>query len=242
MSHRDFTAELAALQHAGAATRDPIGFEHLRLMVQRLAGQPEAVQQVMAERVEAGLVRAQMRLQAQAQAQIQAQDQAQKKPPPSKPQPGPLAALPSHAAWRHGDMATLSAATAAWRPGTGTGTGTTARAPATSVPRRELHSVDRFRESWAQVAAEAQVKQALGRAPDNAGPLNSHVLVLRALEALQALSPEHLRAMLTQFDALLWLEQATQKPTLKPAPKSAPKPSSKPAAKPSARTRKGTSP
>lgn len=238
MSHRDFTAELASLQQAGAATRDPIGFEHLRLMVQRLAGQPEAVQQVLAERVEAGLVRAQMRLQAQAQAQIQAQTT----PPPSKPQPGPLAALPLHAAWRHGDTATLSAATAAWRPGTGTGTGTTTRAPGTSVPRRELHSVDRFRETWAQVAAETQVKQAQRRAPDNAGPLNSHVLVLRALAALQALSPEHLRAMLTQFDALLRLEQATQKPTLKPVPKSAPKASSKPAAKPSARTRKGTPP
>jgi len=239
MSHRDFTAELASLQQAGAAVRDPIGFAHLRLMVQRLAGQPESVQRLLAGRVEAGLARAQVRAQAQAQAHVQVRAQ-----PPSKPQPGPLAALPSHAAWRHGDTATQGAASAA--NATGASITATAQAPRPPALQRELHSVDRFRETWAQVAAEAQVKQALGRAPDNAGPLNSHVLVLRALEALQALSPEHLRAMLTQFDALLWLEQATQKPTLKPAPKSVPKPASKsasrPAAKPSARTRKGTSP
>jgi hypothetical protein len=53
------------------------------------------------------------------------------------------------------------------------------------------------------------VARAAARAPDNAGPLNSHRLVLRSLALMQAASPHYLRRFLSQVDTLLWLEWAS---------------------------------
>lgn len=71
-----------------------------------------------------------------------------------------------------------------------------------------LRSAQRFQETWALVSAETEVVQAGQRAPDNAGPLNSHRLVLHTLNAMRALSPDYLQAFLAQTETLLWLEQA----------------------------------
>jgi outer membrane protein OmpA-like peptidoglycan-associated protein len=75
---------------------------------------------------------------------------------------------------------------------------------------RELPSVRRFREAWSRIAAEDQVTQAVERGPANAGPLNSHMLVLRTLALLRDLSPDYLRRFLSQMETLQWLEQASQ--------------------------------
>jgi len=183
MNHSDFSADLAALQQAGAAQRDPIGFQHMVLMAQRLQTQPGAVQRILAGRLREALARAAARA-----------TEAAAKPPapdPSPAKPGPLAELQRH----------MQA---------------TSQPAQSKAPRPELKSLDRFRGTWAKVAADAQVDKALARAPENAGPLNSHLLVLRSLAALRELSPEHLHGVLAQLDALLWLEQATQKPTATP--------------------------
>lgn len=74
----------------------------------------------------------------------------------------------------------------------------------------EMRSVRRFRAVWARITAENQVSQALACGPTNAGPLNSHMLVLRCLKLMQSLSPEYLRRFLSHIEALLWLEQANQ--------------------------------
>lgn len=71
----------------------------------------------------------------------------------------------------------------------------------------DLKSVRQFGEVWSKIAVEQQVAQALARGPENAGPLNSHKLMLRALRLMRALSPDYLRHFLAQMDALLWLEQ-----------------------------------
>lgn len=77
----------------------------------------------------------------------------------------------------------------------------------------EMASVRRFREAWSKIAAEDQVDQAVGRGPVNAGPLNSHILVLRSLALMRTLSPDYLRRFLSHVDTLLWLDQANQKYT-----------------------------
>jgi hypothetical protein len=77
----------------------------------------------------------------------------------------------------------------------------------------EMASVRRFREAWSRIAAEDQVDQAVGRGPVNAGPLNSHMLVLRSLALMRKLSPDYLRRFLSHVDTLLWLDQANQKCT-----------------------------
>ncbi|MCU0925479.1 MAG: DUF2894 domain-containing protein [Hydrogenophaga sp.] len=110
-------------------------------------------------------------------------------------EPSPLAALNAH-------IARVSQAAAEGQ-----------RSSATPWP--ELRSAQRFRETWERLSAEHTVVQATHRAPENAGPLNSHKLVLRTLGLMSELSPHYLRRFLAHTETLLWLEQAQAQ--LKPA-------------------------
>jgi hypothetical protein len=75
----------------------------------------------------------------------------------------------------------------------------------------ELASVRGFRQAWSRRRAQDQVAQAAARKPANAGPLNSHALVLQALDLMQELSPDYLRRFVVQVETLQWLEQAREK-------------------------------
>lgn len=77
----------------------------------------------------------------------------------------------------------------------------------------EIKSVRRFVDSWSRLAAQDEIARALERGPENAGPLNSHLLVLRSLSLMGDLSPDYLRRFLVHVDALLWLEQAVPEST-----------------------------
>ncbi len=75
-------------------------------------------------------------------------------------------------------------------------------------PGRELRSAQSFRDTWSRICAEDEVTQAVEQGPENAGPLNSHRLVLRTLALMRDLSPDYLRRFLSHADTLLWLDQA----------------------------------
>jgi len=105
-----------------------------------------------------------------------------------------------------GAPASTPAATAADAPEAVAASGTE-RGPAGDAPV-DLKALDYFRDNWAQLSAERQLAQALAAAPENAGPLNSHRLVLCALERMHDVSPAYLRSFLAQIDALLWLAEA----------------------------------
>ncbi len=79
---------------------------------------------------------------------------------------------------------------------------------ATAPPGRELRSAQAFRDTWSRICAEDEVTQAVEQGPENAGPLNSHRLVLRTLALMRDLSPDYLRRFLSHADTLLWLDQA----------------------------------
>ena len=79
--------------------------------------------------------------------------------------------------------------------------------PAASA-RPDLKSAIRFRETWARISAETEVDKAAHRAPENAGPLNAHSLVLRTLALMRELSPDYLRRFMGHTESLLWLDQA----------------------------------
>lgn len=93
------------------------------------------------------------------------------------------------------------------------------RAPDSS----DMSSVVRFRRSWANGRAQERVAAATARKPRNAGPLNSHMLVLQSLDMMQALPGDYLRRFLTHIETLLWLEtaQAQGSPAGKPKRKKA---------------------
>ena len=86
---------------------------------------------------------------------------------------------------------------------------------ALAIPSRntpELSSVRRFRQAWGQLQAVDRVAQALARKPRNAGPLNSHALVLQTFALLQAASPQYLRRVVDVVETMHWLERATDAP------------------------------
>ncbi|HET6555363.1 MAG TPA: DUF2894 domain-containing protein [Dyella sp.] len=67
--------------------------------------------------------------------------------------------------------------------------------------------LDTFRQIWAGLRAESQLRQSLKRAPTNAGPLNSGALVHRSIGLMRDLSPGYLQHFLSYIDDLSWLEQ-----------------------------------
>lgn len=80
--------------------------------------------------------------------------------------------------------------------------------------RPELKAVRDFRATWTQLSVDKQLTQALAQAPENAGPLNSHQLVLRALSVMRTVSPGYLNHFMSYVDALLWLDQVDSQPVV----------------------------
>lgn len=80
-----------------------------------------------------------------------------------------------------------------------------------SSPARvmEMKSVQQFRQSWHRMKVQDQVEHALQLGPANAGPLNSHRLVLRTLGLMQDLSPAYVHHFMNHLDTMLQLDTLT---------------------------------
>ena len=76
--------------------------------------------------------------------------------------------------------------------------------------------VEQFRKQLGKISVQKQVTQAIAQAPQNAGPINSHMLVLRSLGLMRDLSPDYLNRFMSYVDTLLILEDSGQS---KPATK-----------------------
>ncbi len=70
----------------------------------------------------------------------------------------------------------------------------------------ELKTVRESRATWARLSVDKQLAQAMKQAPANAGPINSHMLVLRSLAMMQEISPDYLSRMISYVDTLLLLD------------------------------------
>lgn len=91
-----------------------------------------------------------------------------------------------------------------------------AQAPVTAAPRAELKTLRESRSTWSKLSVDKQVAQALAQAPKNAGPINSHMLVLRSLALMRELSPDYLNRFISYADTLLCLEQGENEKADKP--------------------------
>ncbi|WP_312236386.1 DUF2894 domain-containing protein [Stenotrophomonas sp.] len=69
-----------------------------------------------------------------------------------------------------------------------------------------LPAIGEFRALWATVRSRSQVRQTLAAAPSDGGPLNSAVLVHRAITLMGETSPGYLTHFLAYVDNLSWLE------------------------------------
>jgi hypothetical protein len=74
-------------------------------------------------------------------------------------------------------------------------------------PAQPLPALDDARRLWTELRSRSQLRQSLQQAPADAGPLNSGVLVHRALALMRTLSPGYLQHFLAYVDALSWLQQ-----------------------------------
>ncbi|WP_158590537.1 DUF2894 domain-containing protein [Herbaspirillum sp. K2R10-39] len=77
--------------------------------------------------------------------------------------------------------------------------------------RSELKTIRNFRNTWSKLSVDKQVAQALEQAPKNAGPINSHMLVLRSLALMRDISPDYLNRFMSYADTLLCLDQYENK-------------------------------
>lgn len=73
-----------------------------------------------------------------------------------------------------------------------------------------------FEPHWARMSLAQRLAPVWTRPTAPRGPLNPQALAQRTLQQLQALNPAYLEAFVTQFDALLWLEQ--QRPAVDTPP------------------------
>lgn len=192
---RDSDPRLEALRAAGAPQRDPSGFASLEALARRTAHYRGAARQHLEARLAQALADLEARLgnlpQPQAAIAVDTMDTAKSYGPDS-----PLAAL----------LRDLAA-----RPATALQPAAPDVTPiadeAQALP--ELKALDYFRDSWSQLSVEQQYAQAMAQAPDNAGPLNSHLLILRALQCMRDISPDYLHRFIAYADTLVWLDQAT---------------------------------
>ena len=75
-----------------------------------------------------------------------------------------------------------------------------------AAPALELKTIRESRDTWARLSVDKQLALAMKKAPQNAGPINSHMLVLRSLAKMQAMSPDYLNRMVSYVDTLLCLD------------------------------------
>jgi hypothetical protein len=107
-------------------------------------------------------------------------------------------------------------------------------APQASVPRAwptENPRVQQFRKQLRKISIQKQVSQALTQAPRNAGPINSHMLVVRALGLMRDIAPDYLNRFMQHVDTLLCLDDMAHAPTVPKKTSSAPR-TAKKASKP----------
>jgi DNA polymerase III gamma/tau subunit len=218
-------AQVEALRCTVEPRLDPVRLRFIEALSRRLQAAPPALQKVLKGKLTEALKALGGDVENDSNAQSVAQPVANETIDASNGRPEPVEALapapasrkprakvPAHAAPpaaplsllgqlnQHIQTASLSKDAA--------GNGNAAQALKAQTQLQELKSAVRFRETWARISAETEVDQAKIRAPENAGPLNAHNLVLRTLALMRELSPDYLRRFMGHTESLLWLDQA----------------------------------
>lgn len=190
---------VAVLRQQGGDRLDPVRFHFIEALAKRAQAQPAAVRRALDARLGAALAAYQERLHHAANevdgavpgeaAQISAAGDLQHQ----------VAPLEDNAQWT--SLAGLVTHLRQQAAGDCAGGG---------YDPAELKSLRYFGDTWSELSACRAVTEALTTGPANAGPLNSHSLVLQTLAVLRAGSPAYLRRFLAYADALLWLDQANR--------------------------------
>lgn len=180
----DSAAALETLRQSGAAERDPVRFRYLEALARRSLGQRAAVQDLLATKLSEAVATF---IACEDPSPCQPEGIDVVMPPVTSPTTASLSELTRY-------LAQQSAALTVSERGAVT----------------ELKAIRYFRTTWSQLSVEKQLGQAIEQAPENAGPLNSHMLVLRSLTLMRDISPDYLSRFMSYADTLLCLDHAAQ--------------------------------
>jgi len=184
-------ALIRAWREQGADRRDPVRFRFIEALARRTASQQGAARTVLEKRLARALADFAERL---------------ARPCADRAAETPEAVRLGGSAL--GELLALLAQHTPQRAATGTPAIPPAEGERIPATPGELKAMTYFRSTWSRLSIERQLAEAIERAPENAGPLNSHHLVLRALQRMRDTSPAYLKRYLSYVDALFWLEQA----------------------------------
>lgn len=210
----DFSGVITSLRMAGAEQYDPVRFHYLEVLANRATAHRGSVKRILDGKLAAALAAYRTGFE---QAQNDAKDTI-----------ASMAAHYPHAAdglqrlYAAGDFGGVRRCIATLKNRDHrTSLGDLARYLAQQSPenddvllggiagsRAELKSVRHFRNTWSKLSVDRQLAQALDQAPENPGPLNSHMLVLRSLALMRDTSPDYLNRFMTYVDTLLCLDQS----------------------------------
>ncbi len=179
---------LDALRSAGALRLDPVQWHYLQTLAQRWEQAHGAVRDALELKLRVALADYDAKFQ---QSQIQSAL-------PASITPSPSAALAAFIELNRYIRNKTQATTAEDASGEGRSAS-------------EMKSVHQFKQAWSKISTEEKVTQALTQGPENAGPLNSHRLVLRSLALMRDLSPNYLQRFMSHMDTLLWLDRVNLK-------------------------------
>ena len=178
-------ALLESLRVAGAARFDAVGWHYIEALAERSGGHSGPAQALLNEKLNKALVQFKRRLDAAPQPYSMALQ---------APSPSPFAALLSDMS-RHAPAVQGSLAAPA------------GPALKTTAWRAESPKVQQFKKQLSQISVQKQVRQAIAQAPQNAGPINSHMLVLRSLGLMRDASADYLSRFMAHVDTLMCLEE-----------------------------------
>lgn len=202
--------ELQASMHAaGVAEWDAVGWHYTERLAHRAGQQTGLAQTLLCSRLQRALVGLKARWEAAALPRHR---------PSAAAAAGktPAAVSLRAPAFSAGSTSPLAALLQEMAPPLAdAGTGQSAGIPHTGLLqshawRAESPRVRQFRKQLGQIQVQKQVSQALAQAPQNAGPINSHMLVLRSLGLMRDASPDYLNRFMGYVDTLLCLHEADQ--------------------------------
>jgi Protein of unknown function (DUF2894) len=202
-------AQLAALREAGAVGFDPVRAAFIASLARRTQAQHGPTRQLLEAKLAPLMADYQARRAAAAVS-------ATPLPGAAPPRSGPLAELLQHAARAGAGSAEALQTASAEAPAISVAAAMVPAAPA------ELKSLRQFRSTWSRLSVQVRLTQSVAKGPENAGPLNSHGLALRALQGMQEMAPDYLEHFMAYFEALQWLDKAAGSVTLPPARAAAP--------------------
>lgn len=213
-------ALLASVRDAGGERFDAAGWHYLETLARRAAAHEGSVRRMLEAKLEQALAAFAERFGEARTTAAELLAMTGKKYPQAATELQRLYAGGDFRALRHlaatlearGQCATLAELVSQLQPAFAGAPGqtpahhATSRAIASGSPTLELKTVRESRATWARMSVDKQLALAMKQAPINAGPINSHMLVLRSLAMMQEISPDYLSRVVSYVDTLLFLD------------------------------------